>query len=146
MIQKVSIAACRILGTLAVGGVFLWHVAASAGPQGCEAVIHVTEPDVVVRVDGIFYPIDPAPGAPIVCALRPGCHTLTLHRGGRELYREAFAVEPGGQVVLTARDESRRSSSPAPPRCPPPATWVGPESGGRQGPAGMRCSHGPAGP
>jgi hypothetical protein len=92
----------------------LWQVVERAGRGDGEAVIHVTELGVNVMVDGVQYPIDPLPGSPIVCSLRPGSHTLSMSREGRIVYRETFTLDPGGHVVLTAQDESRHALSRKP--------------------------------
>jgi hypothetical protein len=95
-----------------------------AGPRDCEVVVHVTEVGVTVKIDGWVYPVDPTPGAPIVCELQPGNHTLTMDRGDRSLYREEFTLSPGEHRVLTAHDETR----PIPKEVPRPAPGPRPGS------------------
>ena len=111
MIGPALTEASRRLAAALLGGVVLWQVAENAGPSDCQAVIHVTEADVEVRVDGKLRPTEIRLFSPLVCDLRSGRHTLTMSRGGRLLYEETFHVPPGGQVILTAHDPTRHSTS-----------------------------------
>jgi hypothetical protein len=117
LLQGILIDTARRVGTCLIGAVVLWQVAERAGRGDGEAVIHVAEPGAVVMIDGYDYPLDPVPGVPIVCALRPGSHTLSMSLEGRVVCNETFTLDPGGHVVLTARDETR----PTPPHKDLPA-------------------------
>ena len=112
LIQGIAIETARRAGTVVLGLVVLWQVAERAGRKDGEVVVHVTESGVEVMIDDRPYRYDRFPGPPIVCELRPGTHRLTMSRGGRLLHDETFALESGGQAVLTAWDGSR----PTPPR------------------------------
>ena len=106
------IEATRRIGAVVLGGVFLWQVAERACQGDGEVVVHVAEVGAVVSIDGGDCPVDLAPGEPICRMLRPGRHTLAMRRGDRVVYEESFTLDPGGHVVLTARDETRRPSTP----------------------------------
>jgi hypothetical protein len=106
-IRTIFTALIRGAGSLALGCTILGYVAAQAGPQGCEAAIHVTEADVHLWVDGESYRVDSWRDAPILWPLRPGRHVLRMLRGGRILYEETFTLGRGEEVVLTAWDPAR---------------------------------------
>jgi len=95
------------IGALALGAAMLGFVADRAGPQECQAVIHVTEVDVDVWVDGWPYRVDSWRQSPILCSLRPGRHELHMSRGDQTLYEETFTLRRGDDVVLTAWDPAR---------------------------------------
>jgi hypothetical protein len=78
-----------------------WAVVHS-GPRHGEVVVHVTEPDLEVSLDGRTYRIEGLREDPIVCDLPAGAHTLVVTRQGRLLRRETFEVVGGQGVVLTA--------------------------------------------
>src|SRR5262245_32330595 len=107
-IQTVLPALVKGVGALALSGAVLGYVAHEAGPRECRAVIHVTEADVDVWVDGVVYRIDSWREAPIPCPLRPGRHSLRMFRGGQTLYEETFILRRGDDVVLTAWDAAAR--------------------------------------
>jgi hypothetical protein len=83
------------------------YVAGQAGPQKCQAVIHVTEAGVDVWVDGLTFRVDTWRDSPIICPLAPGRHELRMTLGGRTLYQESFTLRGGDDVVLTAWDPAR---------------------------------------
>jgi hypothetical protein len=65
-------------------------------------VVHVTEPDVEVRIDDVTYVIRGMTHDPIECLLSPGAHRLVMSRAGVVLFDEPFVVERGRDLVLTA--------------------------------------------
>jgi len=105
--ENMRIAILAGVSALVLGGAVLGYVATQAGPRECQAVIHVTEADVDVWVDGLKYRIDSWKAAPIVCPLRPGQHALRMSRGSRLLYEESFNLRGGEEVVLTVWDSAR---------------------------------------
>jgi hypothetical protein len=120
LIRGLLIIAARRVGSCAIGGAVLWQVVLHAGPRDCEVVVHVSEVGATVKIDGWVYPVDPNPGMPIVCDLRPGNHTLTMSRDDRLLYREDFTLGLGEYRVLTAYDETRPPPKPIPRPAPGP--------------------------
>ena len=106
-IRTVLTAMTKGVGSLALTCAVLGYVAGQAGPRECGAVIHVTEADVEVWVDGLSYRVDSWEDSPILCPLRPGRHELRMSRGGQTLYEETFTLRRGDDVVLTAWDQAR---------------------------------------
>jgi hypothetical protein len=106
------IEASRRVGAVVFGGVLLWQVAENVCQGDGEVVVHVAEAGAVVSIDGRDCPFDLAPGEPICRTLRPGRHTLAMRREDRVVYEESFTLDPGGHAVLTARDETRKPSTP----------------------------------
>jgi hypothetical protein len=117
--QTGSVAVVRFLRCLVVGILGLaalgW-VLEMAGNEGKVAVhesepdvvvVHVTEPDVQVVVGCWTYRIEGWASEPIVCRLPDGHHDLIMTRDGELLYKEAFTVRTGENVVLTAWDPHR---------------------------------------
>jgi hypothetical protein len=114
--REMLIAATMHVGALMLGSAVCWQVVEHADSRDCEAVVHVTEAEVDVMIDGSEYRVEAWRPSPIVCELRPGRHTLRMTRGGRVLYEEAFTLGPGDDIVLTAWDElhSKRSRHSSP--------------------------------
>lgn len=108
-IRTVLTSMTKGIGSVAFGCVVLGYVAEQAGPRDCRAVIHVTESEVDVWVDGWAYRVESWRDSPILCPLRPGRHALRMSRGGRTLYEETFILQRGDDVVLTAWDPARRN-------------------------------------
>jgi hypothetical protein len=106
LIGTISALLARRVGAAMLGGAILWAVARQAGPRDCEAVIHVAEAALEVRVDGWAYPHGDARSSPIVCDLRPGRHTLTVLRAGSPVHQGTFDLDPGDHIVLTAMDDA----------------------------------------
>jgi hypothetical protein len=97
-----------ISGACLFGAAVLSWVSMNAGPNLGTALIHVTEPDVVVCVGDRTFVITDRRNAPIECDLPAGRHTLSMKRFGETLYQENFELERGGEVILTAwRDPSK---------------------------------------
>jgi hypothetical protein len=109
-------AAARSLGGGLLGGLSLWWVALQAGAHDGEVIIHLAAPGAEVRVDGRPCPAQVAPHDPIVVALRPGSHEMTVHRGGRRLSEQVFRLGAGEQMILTALDEAGTGPGPRPAR------------------------------
>jgi hypothetical protein len=107
VIRGLLVATSRHVAALALGGAILWQVAERAVPRECEAVVHVTEAGVDVAIDDSTYRFEAWRGTPIVCALRPGRHTVCMSRDGQVLYEEVFTLRPGENVILTAWDRGR---------------------------------------
>jgi hypothetical protein len=99
------------LGAVCLAFVVLWHVARHAGPQACEAIVHVARPGVIVSVDTRSYRVDSIEDSPVVCELTPGTHTVKVQRDELLLGEEDFTVEAGKQVVLYPI--ARRMAAPA---------------------------------
>jgi hypothetical protein len=97
-------------------GVFvLWQIVEHAVPPSGSTVVHVTERDVDIFIDGTPYHVRGYRGAPIVTTLRPGRHTLRMSRKGRVLYDEPFEIgRRDDGIVLTAWDKTR-PVDPGPP-------------------------------
>ncbi len=98
----------RCVGALALAAAILWQVAENSGPEGCRAVVHVTEQGVDVKIDDSAHRVETWRDSPVVLGLRPGRHTLRMSRRGRVLYEEVFTLRRGDDVVLTAWDATRR--------------------------------------
>jgi hypothetical protein len=103
----------KCLGALMLSVVVLWQTADNAGLAESEVSIHVASSDVDVWVDEEAFRINRAFKEVIVCRLRPGWHELRMTRDGELLYEEAFTVERGHDVVLTAW-EATSTSKPFP--------------------------------
>lgn len=99
---------------LLAGGALAWVVVQS-GPTEATAVIHVTEPNVVVSVDDRDFSVEGYGEDPIVVDLPAGEHVLEMRRGAETLYREDFEISGGDSLVLTAwaSREERRIERPA---------------------------------
>jgi hypothetical protein len=105
----------KCFGAIVLGTAILWQIVEHSGPPRCQVVVHVTEDDVDVEVDGWDYRVKSTMASPIVLDLRPGRHTLRMSRRGRLLYEESFTLRPGRDVVLTAWDEgNRQTATPSP--------------------------------
>ena len=111
--RMVLIEASRRIGAMFLGGALLWQAAENVCQGEGEVVVHVAEIGAVVSIDGRDCPFDLAPGEPICRTLRPGRHTLAMRRGDRVVFEESFTLDPGGHVVLTARDEARPAAPTA---------------------------------
>ncbi|WP_406693468.1 hypothetical protein V5E97_20785 [Singulisphaera sp. Ch08] len=83
------------------GGAMLCWVASQSGPRDGTAVVHVTEPDVVVSVGGQTFHVGESLHRPLVCDLPTGEHRLTMTRGATVLYAETFSITGGEEVVLS---------------------------------------------
>jgi hypothetical protein len=90
------------MGALMLGGITLLWIVEQVGPTQGTVLVHVTEPDVEVTVDGQTFWIEQRRYAPIECRLRPGRYLLRMKRCGQVLYEEWFAVHRGEEVILTA--------------------------------------------
>lgn len=100
------------LGALLLGGVILWRVTLVAGPPKGRAIVHVSTTAVEIVVDDDVHRVRGFEETPIVCELRPGRHVVQMIKDGRVLYREAFGVAAGEEVVLTAWDGYDDGRSP----------------------------------
>ena len=105
-------------GSWVLCGTAIWYVAANAMPPNATAVLHVMEADVVVSLDDQHIHVAETSRTPFVFELPPGEHRLRMCRGAEILYNEAFLVQAGDNVVLTAwsyqssGDEGPESSDP----------------------------------
>jgi hypothetical protein len=102
MIHRFLIAVLRCGTALVLGGAVLWHVATHAGTRPGQAIVHVMEGNVDVRIDDYECRVDSRRDAPLSWELRPGRHTLRMCRSGELLSEEEFAIFPGEDTVLTA--------------------------------------------
>lgn len=87
-------------GLLGVGTT--WWVVEHLGGPGGSVVVHLCEPDVDLVVGHHTCRIGSLPADPLVCDLPAGRHELRVSRGGEVLYREAFDLGRGEQIVLSA--------------------------------------------
>jgi hypothetical protein len=108
VIKGLLAAVSKGLEAFVLSGWLLWQVAEHADTQTTEVVVHVTEPSVVVTIDGRSYPVATWRDSPVVCELRMGWHDLRMWRGDRLVYQESFRVRPHENVVLTAWDPRPR--------------------------------------
>src|SRR5712672_2597660 len=69
------------IGGWLCGGAMLSWVATQAGPQTGTAVVHVTEPNVAVSVDGLSFHVGEQIHVPLICELAVGEHRLVMTRG-----------------------------------------------------------------
>jgi hypothetical protein len=90
------------LGGCLLGGALLSLVAMLSGPRTGTAIVHVTEPGVVVSVGGQTFHVGDDPYTPLVCDLPAGEHRLTMTRGAALLYGETFSLRGGEERILTA--------------------------------------------
>jgi hypothetical protein len=102
---KFLIGAGKWAGAFALLGAFAWQAASHPIRQGADVVIHVSVPDVEVRVDDLRFRVVVPRRDPIVCQLPEGVHELTMRKDGVELYHETFVVKEGEDSILTAWDE-----------------------------------------
>jgi hypothetical protein len=96
--------------------VILWHVAHRAGPHRGKAIVHVTQPDVIVKVDGQRYHVGSIAESPLACELEPGRHEVELWERGVLTDEESFTIEAGRDVILCpgARATGVRSTGDRP--------------------------------
>jgi hypothetical protein len=92
---------------LALCATVMWEVARHADSRGGQAIVHVMDGDVDIRIGDWERRVDSPTNTPITCELRPGRHTIQMFRAGVELYQEDFNVVPGEDIVLTAWDVKR---------------------------------------
>lgn len=85
-----------------------------AGP-GSQAIVHVVEPNVEVRIGDEVVWVETHQFSPIVFDLLPGRHELVVSRDDRVLYRETFDVRPGASQVLNAMAPQSEPATPTPP-------------------------------
>jgi hypothetical protein len=110
------------IGGWLCGGAMLSWVATQAGPQTGTAIVHVTEPNVALSVDGRMFHVGEQVYAPLVYDLAAGEHRIAMTRGAEVLYAAHFSIAGGEEVVLTtwrgpqvgSRGPSRSQSSPDP--------------------------------
>jgi hypothetical protein len=95
-------AVVKSAGSCLLGGAVLWWVAVNVGPRTGTAVVHVTEPGVVVAVGDQTRRVGVVNGEPLVIELEAGEHWLRMRRGPVLLYEERFRLPAGEEVVLTA--------------------------------------------
>jgi hypothetical protein len=120
MSGSLAILVVRRAVAFAFAALFLWQVAERAGPPGCDAIVHVTEPDVEIRLDNTSYRVDGWMRTPFVFKLHSGHHTLSMQRGRQLLQELEFSLSPGETTILTAQDSSRvRPARPDPTRARP---------------------------
>ena len=100
------------VGSFLLGGVVLWQVAEHTGPSHGQAIIHISNQHLDVTIDRDAYRIEHPSESPIVCALRPGHHTVRLSREGKDLYQEEFVVTAGEDTVLAVCEP--RAADPSP--------------------------------
>ena len=99
---------------LGLGGAILWQVAIHSGTQDGVAYVHVSAPNVEIMVDEVEYRVEILWETPIVCELRPGCHTLRMTRNGRLVDEQEFTLGIGAETVLMAWEQPTASSGVAP--------------------------------
>jgi hypothetical protein len=92
----------RLILSGTIGFVMLSWVANKVTYSGANVVVHVTEPDVEVRIDYEVYRIVGRSYQPINCDLAAGDHRMVMSRGLNILLDFTFRVEPGCDLMLTA--------------------------------------------
>jgi len=80
----------------------LWIVSVKPAARDATAIVHVCNSEVDVRVDDHFVHIEERIFEPLVFALSPGTHDLSMSRSGELLYHEKFEIRSGEEQVLTA--------------------------------------------
>jgi hypothetical protein len=103
-IRSVVFATTKAMGTLGLGGVILWQVAAHSGPQTGAACVHVSAPNTEVIVDGLAHHVETLWNSPIVVELRPGRHKLSVFHEGQVIDEREFTLGVGEEIVLVAGD------------------------------------------
>jgi hypothetical protein len=88
------------LGMAFLAFVILWHVAQHAGQRRGRAIVHVSQPDVMVDVDDRSFHVGSLTESPVVCDLEPGPHRAEVWRNGRMVGEQRFAVEAGQDIVV----------------------------------------------
>lgn len=107
-------------GRFLLGVGALWWVVMHAGPRTGTAIVHVTEPRVVVSVGGTTFVVGQEAPTALVCDLPAGEHRLIVKRGETVLYAETFRIRGGEERILAAcapspSDPARDRNAPAPP-------------------------------
>jgi hypothetical protein len=92
----------RLILSGTLGFVVLSWVANKVTYSGANVVVHITEPDVEVRIDYEVYRIVGRSHQPIDCDLAAGDHRMVMSRGLNILLDCTFHVDPGYDLVLTA--------------------------------------------
>ena len=105
--------AVRIAAGAVLAVVMLGWIANKVGGPGT-AVIHVTESDVIVGVDGLEFAVKARRYEPIVLELQPGPHAVTMSRGDERLYEGEFRVKANADAVVTLYDTRRDGGPPLP--------------------------------
>ncbi len=118
------------LAAVCLASVVVWHVAQHAGRKQGRAIVHVSQPDVMVEVDDRTFHVGSLKHSPVICDLDPGPHRAEGWRNGRLIGERRFEVEAGREVVVrpsaiaesaAAREPIRsdlavRTNSPEPAR------------------------------
>jgi hypothetical protein len=107
MLKKLFYPGATCATALLLGGAFLWVVYTHASPQRGVAIIHVTETDVDIAIDGETKHITNWEDSPIIRRLRPGQHTVRMSRSDRTLFEETFTLTRADDVIVTAWDRTR---------------------------------------
>lgn len=109
MMTRLGLTAHRLMRVAfgaTLGLVILSWVAANAGPTRGRVVVHVMESGVRLRIGEETIVIREPLRRPLVREMSAGEYTLAMSRGHDLLYEEAFRVEGGEWLVLTAFDPS----------------------------------------
>jgi hypothetical protein len=114
----------KAIGGIGLGALILWHVGVQSCARKGVAVVHVSAPNVYVRIDDVTRRVETPLHSPVVFELRPGRHKLQMIRNARVLYEEYFTLGAGQDLVLAVGDQSddaqprgARSSVPAENPC-----------------------------
>jgi hypothetical protein len=105
VIRSVMVATIKVVGTIGLGGVILWHVADHSGAQTSTACVHVWGPNMVVTVDGREYDAATLSDSPLVIELGPGRHKLQAFRDGQMFDEREFTLGMGEETVLVPGDQ-----------------------------------------
>jgi len=92
------------LGAVCLAFVIFWHVTHASAPRRSRAIVHVSQPGVMVIVDHANYRIRSIAESPVICELEPGDHRAQVWRDGVMVGEEHFTVEPGKDLVLPPFD------------------------------------------
>jgi hypothetical protein len=92
----------RLVLSGTIGVAMLSWIANEVTRSGATVIVHVTEPDVDLRIDHDVYKIVGRSYKPIETELSAGDHRMVMSRGLNILLDFRFSVEPGFDLVLTA--------------------------------------------
>lgn len=94
------------LGAVCLAFVIFWHVSQHAAPRRGQAIVHVSQPQVLVLIDHQEYFVPTFADSPVVCDLEPGEHRVQVWKHGVLLGEEDVQIEAGKEVVVSPFDGS----------------------------------------
>jgi hypothetical protein len=100
--SMIAIKLARLILSGTIGFAVLAWVVNEVTESRATVVVHVTEPDVEVRIDREIYQVVGRSYQPIECKLAAGDHRMVMSREANVLLDFQFRVERGFDLVLTA--------------------------------------------